>query len=174
MARADLDSIAVTLVTDGKGILLADETVPTLTRRFDTPRTQSTELSRRTYRKMLFTTPGAAEFISGIIMQDETICQKSSDGLPLAQVVLDRGILPGIKVVIGAKPLAGSPGERYRGPRRASGWHGRDENFRAGQRAFYLRARANGAASGGRCNEEMDAASQSVEDPAHRRDWRDD
>ena len=70
------ESIAQTLVADGKGILAADETVPTLTRRFDTLGIQSTEQSRSTYREMLFTAPGAAEFISGVILQDETIRQR--------------------------------------------------------------------------------------------------
>ena len=107
----DLESVAATLVADGKGILAADETVPTLTKRFDTLSIPSTEQSRRTYREMLFTAPGAAEFISGVIMQDETIRQKSSDGTPLAEVLSKQDILPGIKVDIGAKPLAGSPGE---------------------------------------------------------------
>jgi fructose-bisphosphate aldolase class I len=105
----DLESVAATLVADGKGILAADETVPTLTKRFDTLGIPSTEQSRRTYREMLFTAPGAAEFISGVIMQDETIRQKSSDGTPLAEVLSKQDILPGIKVDIGAKPLAGSP-----------------------------------------------------------------
>jgi len=107
----DLESVAATLVADGKGILAADETVPTLTKRFDTLGIPSTEQSRRTYREMLFTAPGGAEFISGVIMQDETIRQKSSDGTPLAEVLSKQDILPGIKVDIGAKPLAGSPGE---------------------------------------------------------------
>jgi fructose-bisphosphate aldolase, class I len=105
------ESIAQTLVADGKGILAADETVPTLTSRFDTLGIQSTEQSRRTYREMLFTAPGAAEFISGVILQDETIRQQGSGGAPLAQVLSNQGILPGIKVDTGAKPLAGSPGE---------------------------------------------------------------
>ena len=107
----DLESVAATLVADGKGILAADETVPTLTKRFDTLGIPSTEQSRRTYWEMLFTAPGAAEFISGVIMQDETIRQKSSDGTPLAEVLSKQDILPGIKVDIGAKPLPGSPGE---------------------------------------------------------------
>jgi len=106
----DLESVALTLVADGKGILAADETVPTLTKRFDSLSIQSTEKSRRTYREMLFAA-GAAEFISGVIMQDETIRQKSSDGTPLAQILSNQGIVPGIKVDTGAKPLAGAPGE---------------------------------------------------------------
>jgi len=107
----ELESIAAALVDDGKGILAADETVPTLTKRFDALGIQSTEHSRRTYREMLFTPPGAAEFISGVIMHDETIRQNSAAGTPLALVLSNQGILPGIKVDTGAKPLAGSPGE---------------------------------------------------------------
>ena len=79
----DIESVAATLVAAGKGILAADETVPTLTKRFDTLRIPSTEQSRRTYREMLFTVAGEAEFISGVIQQDETIHQNSSDGTPL-------------------------------------------------------------------------------------------
>jgi fructose-bisphosphate aldolase class I len=108
----ELESIAATLVADGKGILAADETVPTLTKRFDTLEIKSTEQSRRTYREMLFTAPGAAEFISGVIMQDETIRQKSSKGTALAELLAQQGILPGIKVDNGAKQLAGSPEEK--------------------------------------------------------------
>ena len=107
----DLESTAVALVAEGKGILAADETVPTLTKRFDALSIPSTEESRRTYREMLFTSPGAAEFISGVIMHDETIRQKSSAGTPLAQVLSSQGIIPGIKVDTGVKPLAGSPDE---------------------------------------------------------------
>ena len=106
----DLKSVALTLVADGKGILAADETPHTLTKRFDTLGIQSTEKSRCAYREMLFTA-GVAEFISGVIMQDETIRQMSSDGTPLVQVLSSQGILPGIKVDAGAKPLAGAPGE---------------------------------------------------------------
>jgi fructose-bisphosphate aldolase class I len=108
----DLESVAATLVADGKGILAADESVATLTRRFDAVGIQSTEQSRRAYREMLFTTTGAAEFISGAILYDETIRQKSSGGTPLAEVLVSHGIVPGIKVDTGAEPLAGSPEER--------------------------------------------------------------
>jgi fructose-bisphosphate aldolase class I len=111
MTSDDLERVALTLVAEGKGILAADETVPTLTKRFDTLGIKSTEQSRRTYREMLFTSPGAAEFISGVIMYDETIRQKNSGGAPLAEALTVQGILPGIKVDTGAKPLAGSPGE---------------------------------------------------------------
>jgi len=107
----DTESTARTLVADGKGILAADETPGTLTKRFDALGIPSTEQSRRTYREMLFTAPDAATFISGVIMQDETIRQKSSTGTPFAQVLASRGIAPGIKVDTGAKPLALAPGE---------------------------------------------------------------
>jgi fructose-bisphosphate aldolase class I len=109
MTSHELESVALALVAEGKGILAADETIPTLTRRFDALGIQSTEQSRRTYREMLFTSPGAAEFVSGVIMYDETIRQKSSDGTPLAEALKVQGILPGIKVDTGAKALAGSP-----------------------------------------------------------------
>lgn len=106
----DLESVALKLVGDGKGILAADETVHTLTSRFDTLGIPSTEKTRCAYREMLFTA-GVAEFISGVILQDETIRQNSSDGTPLIQLLSQQGILPGIKVDLGAKPLAGASGE---------------------------------------------------------------
>jgi fructose-bisphosphate aldolase, class I len=111
MTSPNLESVALSLVAGGKGILAADETIPTLTKRFDTLGIPSTEQSRRTYREMLFTSTGCAEFISGVIMYDETIRQKAAAGTPLAKVLAVRGILPGIKVDTGAKPLAGCPGE---------------------------------------------------------------
>jgi fructose-bisphosphate aldolase class I len=107
----DLERVAASLVSDGKGILAADESVATLTRRFDSLGIKSTEQSRRAYREMLFTTSGAAEFISGAILYDETIRQKSSGGKPLAEVLSSQGIVPGIKVDTGAEPLAGAPEE---------------------------------------------------------------
>ena len=97
----DLENIAAKLIASGKGILAADETVPTLTKRFDTLGIQSTEESRRTYREMLFTAEGLEKYISGAIMYDETIRQRSSRGTPLAQVLASLGIVPGIKVDTG-------------------------------------------------------------------------
>jgi fructose-bisphosphate aldolase class I len=108
---ADLESTARALVAGGKGILAADETPGTLTRRLEALKIVSTPDSRRDYREMFFTTPGIAEFIGGVIMQDETIRQKSSTGIALADLLAQQGIIPGIKVDNGAKPLAGSPGE---------------------------------------------------------------
>jgi len=107
----DLVGVALALVAEGKGILAADETVPTLTRRFDTLQIGSTEQSRRAYREMLFAFPDIAECISGVIMHDETIRQKTSGGAPFAEVLANQGILAGIKVDRGTKPLAGSPNE---------------------------------------------------------------
>ena len=111
MKNSNLESTAQSLVAGGKGILAADETPPTLTRRLDALGIESTPDSRRDYREMLFTTPGVAECISGVIMQDETIRQKGTKGTMLADVLAQQGILPGIKVDNGAKPLAGSSGE---------------------------------------------------------------
>ncbi|HEV8525791.1 MAG TPA: class I fructose-bisphosphate aldolase [Terriglobales bacterium] len=111
MSNTDLENTAQALVAGGKGILAADETVPTVTRRLDALKIESTADSRRAYREMFFTTPGIAEFISGVIMQDETIHQKNSRGTALADVLAQHGIIPGIKVDNGVKPLAGSPGE---------------------------------------------------------------
>ena len=108
MATVDLESTATALVAGGKGILAADETPGTLTRRFEKLGIESTSESRRTYREMLFTTPGIEQFISGVIMQDETIRQQSSTGTPFPEVLEHQGIIPGIKVDTGAKRLAGT------------------------------------------------------------------
>jgi fructose-bisphosphate aldolase class I len=111
MRTTDIESTALALVADGKGILAADETVPTVTKRLGARKIESTPYSRRAYREMFFTTPGIAEFISGVILQDETIRQKGSKGTALPDLLAKQGIIPGIKVDNGAKPLAGSPGE---------------------------------------------------------------
>ena len=107
----DLQAVARALMARGKGLLAADETPGTLTRRFDALGITSTEQSRRAYREMLFTAPGVEAFLSGAILQDETFRQTGSSGAKLVQVLADRGIMPGIKVDTGAKPLAGSQGE---------------------------------------------------------------
>jgi fructose-bisphosphate aldolase class I len=111
MSTVDLESTAKLLVSNGKGILAADETPRTLTKRFDAVQISSTPDSRRTYRDMLFSTPRIAQFIGGVIMQDETIRQASSQGKPLVDLLKQQGAIPGIKVDMGAKPLAGAPGE---------------------------------------------------------------
>jgi fructose-bisphosphate aldolase class I len=112
MEHQELDRTAQGLVAEGKGILAADETVPTLTKRFAALKIESTAGSRRAYREMFFTTPDISAFISGAILQDETIRQKNAAGIPLPKLLSKQGILPGIKVDTGAKPLAGSPDEK--------------------------------------------------------------
>ncbi len=106
-----LETIAKALTADGKGILAADETVGTLTKRFEKLKILSTPESRRDYRELLFTTPGSADFISGVIMYDETIRLQDSHGTPFPQSLMENGIIPGIKVDAGARPLAGCEGE---------------------------------------------------------------
>ncbi len=109
--QPDLEATARALVAEGKGILAADESNSTIGKRFDSIGVESTEESRRAYRDLLLTAPGAEEHISGVILYDETIRQSASDGTPFPNVLEARGILPGIKVDTGAKPLAGAPGE---------------------------------------------------------------
>jgi len=111
MSGAELAKTAQALVVDGKGILAADESAPTIKKRFDSIDIPSTEENRRDYRTMLFTTPGGAEHVSGVILFDETIRQNAADGTPLVRILRDAGIIPGIKVDAGAKPLAGHPDE---------------------------------------------------------------
>jgi fructose-bisphosphate aldolase class I len=108
---ADLHETARALVAEGKGILAADESSGTIKKRFDSIGVESTEENRRAYRDLLFTTPGAEEFISGVILYDETIRQSSADGTPFPRLLESKGIIPGIKVDMGAKPLAGAPDE---------------------------------------------------------------
>ena len=112
MTTHDLASTAQAMVAKGKGILAADESFGTIEKRFKAINLPSTEEHRRAYRDMLFTTPGIGAFISGVIMFDETIRQRSSDGTPFPEVLERQGILPGIKVDAGAKALAGYPGEK--------------------------------------------------------------
>lgn len=108
----ELESIARQIVSPGRGILAADESFPTIKKRFVPINLESTEENRRAYREMLFTTPGVEEFISGVILFDETIRQAKPDGTPFPKVLADKGILPGIKVDKGAVDLAGFPGEK--------------------------------------------------------------
>jgi fructose-bisphosphate aldolase class I len=107
----DLESVARALVAPGKGILAADESTGTIEKRFKSIDVESTEENRRSYRNLLFTTPGAEEFISGVILFDETIRQSADDGTPFPELLLARGVIPGIKVDKGAKALANAPGE---------------------------------------------------------------
>ena len=112
MNKQALETIAQTMVADGKGILAADESTGTIKKRFDSINVDSTEDNRRDYREMLFRTVDAMrEHISGVILFDETLRQKAADGIPLVEVIADTGALPGIKVDAGAKPMAGHNGE---------------------------------------------------------------
>lgn len=106
-----LRATASELVAPGKGILAADESSGTIKNRFDSIGLESTEENRRGYREMLFTSPHLEETISGVILFDETLRQKASDGRRLSEVLSSRGVIPGIKVDQGAHPLPGCPGE---------------------------------------------------------------
>lgn len=108
----ELEQTAHTMVEAGKGILAIDESAPTIKKRFDTIDVESTEENRRAYRDLLITAAGSNEFISGMILYDETMRQSSSDGTPFPKALIDQGIMPGIKVDMGAKDLAGHPGEK--------------------------------------------------------------
>jgi fructose-bisphosphate aldolase class I len=111
MGQNELYETARAIVAPGKGILAADESGGTIKKRFDSIGVESTEAMRQAYRDLLFTTPGAEEFISGVILYDETIRQRALDGTPFPALLASKGIIPGIKVDEGAKPLALSPGE---------------------------------------------------------------
>jgi fructose-bisphosphate aldolase class I len=102
---SELQETANALVAEGKGILAADESDGTIKKRFDSIGVDSTEDTRRAYRQMLFTTPGVEEYISGVILFDETIRQRADDGTPFPQLLDSKGIIPGIKVDKGAKAL---------------------------------------------------------------------
>jgi fructose-bisphosphate aldolase class I len=111
MNTAELAATANAMVSKNRGLLAADESTSTILKRFNTIKLDSTEETRRSYREMLFTTPGASEYISGVILFDETIRQKTKDGVPFPAYLSQHTIIPGIKVDTGAKPLAGFPGE---------------------------------------------------------------
>jgi fructose-bisphosphate aldolase class I len=112
MKNENLESVARKLVAPGKGILAADESLPTIEKRLKSINVSSTEENRRTYREILFTTTGAGEFISGVILFDETIRQKTRDGRTFVKALEQQGIIPGIKVDKGTKPMANFPGEK--------------------------------------------------------------
>jgi fructose-bisphosphate aldolase, class I len=111
MKAMDIQTMAQVLSADGKGILAADETMGTLTKQFEATMVASTSATRRAYREMFFTTPGIAEFISGIIMHDETIRQMNATAVPFTDVLDEQGIVAGIKVDAGPQSFAGSPEE---------------------------------------------------------------
>jgi fructose-bisphosphate aldolase class I len=112
MAEETLEATARALVAPGKGILAADESTGTIEKRLKSIEVESTEENRRAYREMLFTTAGIGDHISGVILYDETIRQSTRDGVPFTKVLADAGVIPGIKVDTGAKPLAGAEGEK--------------------------------------------------------------
>lgn len=112
MSGSDLAKIAKRMVAPGKGVLAADESSGTIKKRLDGVGVESTEENRRAYRELLFTTEGIEEYISGVILFDETLRQSASDGTNFGALLAGRGILPGIKVDKGAKDLAFAPGEK--------------------------------------------------------------
>ncbi len=114
MDAAIRDTLAATirdLVQPGKGILAADESLPTIEKRFRPIGVESTEETRRAWRSLLLTTPGLGEYISGVILFEETLTQTDDEGTPLPQVAARQGIVPGIKVDKGKIPLVGAPGD---------------------------------------------------------------
>lgn len=123
MNRGELESIARAVIA--KGILAADESTNTIKKRFDTIRLESSEETRRAYRELLFTAPGASEFVSGVIFYDETLRQKTADGTSFPQYLSRQGIVPGIKVDKGTKPLA-----RFSEETITEGLDGLDERLR--------------------------------------------
>jgi fructose-bisphosphate aldolase, class I len=112
MAAHDLHETARAIVAEHRGILAADESTGTIKKRFDSIGVESTEENRRFYRQLLFTTLGMEDSIGGVIMYDETLRQRADDGTSFAEVLAEKGTLPGIKVDTGAHDLAGFPGEK--------------------------------------------------------------
>jgi len=128
MAAQDLESTAKALVAEGKGILAADESDGTIKKRFDSIGVESSEENRRAYRELLFSTEGAEDYISGVILFDETIRQSAADGTPFPKLLESKGVIPGIKVDKGAKPLALAPDETI--TEGLDGLRGRLEEYR--------------------------------------------
>ncbi len=121
-----LNETAKALVADGKGILAADESSGTIKKRFDSIGVESTEENRRDYREFLFRAEGSENFISGVILFDETLRQDAADGTPLREVLSSKGIIPGIKVDTGREAAGALRGrDGHRGPRRAARAAGR-------------------------------------------------
>ena len=108
----ELKSVAQAIVGKQKGVLAADESSPTIKKRFDSIGVESTEENRRRYREILLTTEGLEQHVGGVILFDETLRQSTRDGVPFAQVLAARGVVPGIKVDKGTKPLPFYPGEK--------------------------------------------------------------
>ena len=112
MSAQELVTTAKAMVADGKGLLAMDESTHTCNKRFEKVGIPQTEEARRSYREMILTTPGLGEFISGVILYDETIRQSRKDGTLFVKVITDAGIIPGIKVDTGEEDMAGHPGEK--------------------------------------------------------------
>jgi fructose-bisphosphate aldolase class I len=112
MGAQELVATAKAMVAEGKGLLAMDESTPTCNKRFEKVGIPQTEEARRSYREMILTTPGLGEFISGVILYDETIRQSGKDGTPFVNLITNGGIIPGIKVDTGAKDMAGHPREK--------------------------------------------------------------
>ncbi len=112
MNLENLKSIAEAIVAPQKGVLAADESSPTIKKRFDSIQLESTEENRRRYREILFTTDGIEAYVGGVILYDETLRQSTRDGMPFPRLLAERGIIPGIKVDQGAKALALHPGDK--------------------------------------------------------------
>jgi len=106
----ELKSVANAIVAPQKGVLAADESNPTIKKRFDSVQVESSEENRRRYREILFTADGIERYVGGVILYDETLRQGTRDGVPFPRLLADRGIIPGIKVDQGAKALALHPG----------------------------------------------------------------
>ncbi len=115
MGAQELIVTAKAMVADGKGLLAMDESTPTCNKRFEKVGIPQTEEARRSYRELIVTTPGLGEFISGVILYDETIRQSKKDGTSFVKAITDAGIMSGIKVDTGAKDMAGHPGEKITG-----------------------------------------------------------
>jgi len=112
MSTSSLETVAKAIVAPGKGILAADESTGTIEKRLASVKVENTEENRRAYRDMLFSAKGLGQHISGVILYDETIRQKSANGTPFVELLANNGIFPGIKVDTGAKDLAFCPGEK--------------------------------------------------------------
>ena len=112
MTSSEMASTIRALLAPGKGLLAADESLGTIEKRFQGINLPSTGENHRRYRELLFTTPKLDQYLSGVILFDETIRQRASDGTPFVEVLNRQGIIPGIKVDLGAKPMAGFPGEQ--------------------------------------------------------------
>ena len=110
LAKQELESTVSELTAPGKGILATDESTGTIEKRFNAVKVECTEVTRRDYRELVFSTPGLNAFISGVILFEETLKQKSGTGAPIPQLLISQGIVVGIKVDKGLVPLPGFPG----------------------------------------------------------------